>query len=413
MKISRSGVIYKFHLGALALFLFSEVLAAPIGFLVTGLGVPVLQYFPKIILSLCFFTAVLSLAKSTSIWQLATLYCFMLFYSLVGLFYHKDPVRVLFGWWEWMPFLFGLVYGLHYSALNRDLNSVVILCFCILLFGLVMDYLFELPFLDVGFNVLGSEVLLQKEMTTFEILRHNGFSNSAFLAANSAVCFAAIVVCYRRKIGVTVPALLALVLTLTLIKSVILGSVFLIGGFFLLYRWRGPWNFLVPVSVLTFGLFVFVAGSVFLSTAESSETAYFFFRSLGDRTFFTWPLFLDLFESWDRWIFGFGFGGVGLGAKAAQNAVYYADNFLLYFIGNFGLFGLLLLVFVLCLPSYSLSEDETLLIRVLLSSLFAVGVAVDMWSDPCYGLFSGICLGALMRGSTRRLWSASSYSQYS
>lgn len=413
MKVSARKLTYRVYFFALAWFILFEILAAPIGYFLAGIGAPFLQYLPKMLISLCFFLSVFFLATPSSIQRLFFLYFWMLLYSIVGLLNHGDLVRVLFGWWEWMPLLFGLIYGLHYSILSRGFGILMLVGFSLLLMGLLIDFFFDLPFRDVGFEVFGSEVLLQKEMTTFEYLRHNGFSNSAFLAANASICFAGFLICYRRKVGVLVPFCLALVFSLTLIKSGMLGALVLILGYFFLSKMPSGLGRLLPILVLTFGLLIFIIGAVFLASAERSQTVYFFFRSLGDRMFFTWPEFLALFESWKSWIFGFGFGGVGLGAKAAQSAVYYADNFILYLSGNFGLVGMLLLAIVLWSPSYGLSEGEKLLIRLLLTSFFALGVTVDMWSDPCLGLFSGICLGSLIRGSGYRKSSGSLHGQTS
>ena len=418
---ARLSVRDKLILAVLFLFLTLEIFQGVLRYYLTVTGMPLLIYLPKLLMSTAFVALALETVRTFQI-RRTVFGAAMLFiaFLLVGLFYTQSVVQPLFGAFALLPLLFAVLAEPAVSRLGERLLPFSAVLWISAAAGVVYDYVSEVPWSGLRYELGGLEVVGSRAWTTFGIERVAGFSRASFEVADQLLYLAlACVILGRRKglaflIWGATGALIALTTTkrtaivyllLTLLLPAMRGG---LGP----KKLRRALAATLPIVVVLVGIGLPLSTLLVQYRLDlDSFMSKFLFASFEERLTWTWPEGLSLVFRHGSILLGRGLGGIGVAQKYFEPELYaFADNLYLYLYATFGFVGLWLV------GVYAAGICRLSMIRERWSQLMwflAVAALMGGWTvDGVEGAFTSVILGltlAYVMRKRRRAGSAPAF----
>ena len=327
-----------------ALFLWCLVLQAPLRYGLSRLHLDALIYLPKLLL----LTAVVLLPLLRPRASLPALMASVVvgLYLIWGMVTLPSPAQAAFGLWVLVPLIFSLWAG---SIVNlAQWRSLFIVLFVVAMLGVFFNPLIHYPWSGQILDVLGKQIEVSRQWSTFGIERYAGFARASFNAAVQLLLFGImlVVLLERRAIKLLVWLVAGAGIALTTSKGP-LGAWLLVSMYFAggaLLRWPRYWTKLW-LGALTIGLLSMILLPLSTLWIHFDPTLHGYvhkvlFASFGARLNWTWPASLHLLNldgAW-HWLIGRGLGGIGTAQKYFEPThCLPADNFFVYVTASVGL----------------------------------------------------------------------------
>lgn len=336
-----------------ALFLWFQVLQAPLRYGLQLVHLEALIYLPKLLMSaVVVCLPVLRPRASAPALVLAALMALYFFWGIMNL---PSPAQAAFGLWELVPLLFGLWVG----SLVRIEKwwRLFFWLFVVTAAGVLLNTFLHYPWDGQIQHVLGKTIIVSRRWETFgHLARYAGFTRISVLAAVFLLMFAMmLVVLLRRRSAKLVVWLIAgMGIALTTDKGILgtwlIASLYFAGGALLRWPryWIRLWFFALTLSLLAMILLPLSTLLIHYDPNFHGFVNKLVFASFGDRLNWMWPdslRLLDMGGDWHWWV-GRGLGGIGVAQQFFEPAHHFAgDNLFVYVAVSLGL-PLALLLFV-------------------------------------------------------------------
>lgn len=339
---------HRLVLGLLYLFLAMEVFTGPLRFYLAQAGLSALVYLPKIlIVGVVIATVVRTLYRGRIRPLFGAVLAVFVVFGLVGWMFTGNPLQPAFG----IFVLLSLIYAVMAEPIVRQ-AGVRILPFVALLWlsaalGVVLDYMWELPWTGLAYQLGEVEIQGSREWTTFGVERVAGFARASYEAADQVLLLALpLMLLGRSKILKLLiwTATGALIYFTTTKKT---GGAFLIltllmpiiGARMVPALFRRVIMASIPVLIAALGIGLPI--STFFVTYRldlDSLWSQVLFASFEDRLTVVWPASLAIALEQGSAVLGRGIGGIGAGQRYFEPLLFMpADNLFIYLYVTFGL----------------------------------------------------------------------------
>jgi len=355
-----------------------------------------LIYIPKIMASLTLLFALRSLKiNKLYFWTIYTLILF----ATVGVFYVNDFLQIAFGFWVFVPLLFGIVAYRSFLHDIQKLERWFLILFFIGCGGVFLNAFINLPWVGFNYFLASVEIEGSKQGSTMGIAKLGGFSQANHVVASYTILLAIILMARKHSkiLRCSIWFLAVLVIALTSSKGIAL--VFLVlTGFFL--SWRHFPNFIWPALALFVTIFVVImlpfSTLYYDYNVDLSEPAcYFFFQSSIERLANTWPATFKMITEHGNIITGRGLGGIGGAQKLFEYLLYSpADNLFIYLYAVFGLMALPILV-IYGAGTLQLNIRKNFLDRyfyTIMLSVLIYGITTNIIESTIFSIFLGLSI---------------------
>lgn len=375
-------------------YLLTDAIGGVARYYLWEIGFVYLIYIPKIMASLTLLFALRSLKiNKLYFWTIYTLILF----ATVGVFYVNDFLQIAFGFWIFVPLLFGIVAYSSFLHGIQKLECWFLILFFIVCGGVLLNAFINLPWVEFNYFLAGIEIVGSKKRSTMGIARLGGFSQAGYVAASYTILLAIILMVRKHSkiLRCSIWFLAALVIFLTSCKGIAL--VFLVlTGFFLCWRyfpdfiWPALALFvtivaviLLPLSTLYYDYSIDLLGPVY----------YFFFQSSIDRLIDIWPVTFKMITEHGNIITGRGLGGIGAAQKLFEHLLYSpADNLFIYLYAVFGIMALPILA-IYGAGTLQLNIRKNFLDRyfyMIMISVLIYGIIANIIESTVFGIFLGL-----------------------
>lgn len=353
-----------------------------------------LIYIPKIMALLTLLIALISLKiNKLYFWTIYTLILF----AGVGVFYVNDFLQIAFGFWVFVPLLFGIVAYRSFLHGIQKLEGWFLVLFFIVCGGVLFDAFINLPWVGFNYFLAGVDIEGSRQWSFMGIARLGGFSRAAFSTASYTILLATFLVARKHSkiLRYGIWFLAALVISLTTSKGIVL--VFLVlTGFFLCWR-RFPdviWSALALfVTIFAVIMLPLSALSYDYSIVLAEPGYYYFFQSFIDRLTNTWLTAFKMITEHGNIITGRGLGGIGEAQKLFEHFLYSpADNLFIYLYAVFGLMALPILA-IYGAGTLQLNIRKNSLDRyfyMVMLSVLIYGVTTNIIESTAFSIFAGL-----------------------
>ncbi|MHB1282736.1 MAG: hypothetical protein ACYCY1_15365 [Sulfuriferula sp.] len=398
MKLS--GLLH----GLTALFLWTSVLDAPLRYGLAALHLDALIYLPKLLLLMA--VVVMPLVRPRT--SVATLFAsiVMAIWLLWGLVNLPSPAQALFGFWVFVPLLYGLWAGALLPL--AQWRRLFLVLFCVAAMGVLLNPLVSYPWSGQSVDLLGQSISVSRQWTTFGIDRYAGFARASFDAASQLLIFGimSVLLLQRRTLKLLVWLVAGAGIALTTSKGPfgawLLVSLYFLGGAFLRWQrfWRQTWLIVLAlIMVLMTVLPLWALASNYDPTIHG-RTAQFLFASFGDRMNWMWPDSLKLLVLDGDWHFmvGRGLGGIGTAQMYFEPSRFFAaDNLFVYLAVDFGVPLAVGIIGMIWLRTALVARAEPRgpgMILPLMLVLMVYGVVVNEIESGVLAFFLGLLLAS-------------------
>jgi hypothetical protein len=383
---------------AFVLYIASEVAFGPLraAFFVTGMGF--LFYIPKLsIVGLPFFYVLLTKRLTYSF----LLFLLLIIYAAVrGYYVFGNYQQVLFGFYIFAPFMFGLYFGtaLFSPSVLRWLRFLWILSAV----GVTLNLFVDFPWSSLELNVFGKQVVATKIWQAGDYSRISGFSGASYSVSTQVLALGGLLMCVDSKRRAWLYFLVSLfVITVTTQKSSMMSFVIFSGFFF--FRSGLAYNAaIVLLGVLNVvpplvAYFRYAEGNGIVAPDDPGlQVGFFNIHTMFERAQWMWPMSLDYISGHGGWIFGAGLGGIGtpLAYFSREEMLFAsADSFFIYLLGIFGLASLGILA-GLCLLTFrsKLAGGLPLFSKLMIAAALAFGISQSPVERGTFFMFFGIAL---------------------
>lgn len=403
---SHETVRFQFNLPNLvyalaALFLWFQVLQAPLRYELSQLHLDALVYLPKLLLFMAVLLLPLLRARSSPAALLLT--GLVLVYLLWGMVNLPTPLQAMFGLWVLVPLLFGLWAGPVVRP--EQWSRLFLVLFVVAAAGVFIDPLIHYPWSGQSMTILGSNVQISRQWTALGLQRYAGFSRASFDVASQLLLFGLmlVVLLRHRAIKLLVWFVAGAGIALTTSKGP-LGAWLILSTYFLGGRllgwpryWIQLWLGCLGAALLAMILLPLSTLWIKYNPSFHGFASQFLFASFGDRLNSTWPgslHLLDMGGNWHWWV-GRGLGGIGAAQQYFEPAHYLpGDNLFVYVAVYVGLPAALLLFGALWLRivRVSLRQDAAAWRLPVMLALVAYGVVVNEIEGAVLAFFLGLVL---------------------
>lgn len=342
---------HRLVLGLLYLFLAMEVFSGPLRFYLAQAGLSALVYLPKILIVGAVIATVVRTLYRGRIRPLfgAVLAMFVVF-GLVGWGFTGHPLQPAFGIFVLLP----LIYAVMAEPIVRQAGTRILPYIALLwlsaALGVVLDYMWELPWTGLTYNLGELEIQGSREWTTFGVERVAGFARASFEAADQLLLLALPLVWLGRSkvLKLLIWTATGVLIYFTTTKKT--GGAFLIltllmplmGTSMVLALLRRALTAGMPFLVAAAGIGLPI--STFFVTYRldlDSLWSQVLFASFEDRLTVVWPASLALALEHGSAVLGRGIGGIGAAQKYFEPLAFMpADNLFIYLYVTFGLLAL-------------------------------------------------------------------------
>jgi O-antigen ligase len=399
---SRQGSLGEYTMPSVAivlafLLLSFDMVAAPLRFYLSRVGLDFLTYLPKVF---CLLYAAREVAKVNIDRRLFWFVLLLLVFAVVGFLHQIGYVSQIFSLLLIAPLLFGMTAGRQLLAKEEKLVWVLTAVFLVTALGIYLEGYCSFPWKGFEYKVAGTAVEGSREWSTFGLARRAGFTRTSASAAYYLVCSSLFLYSYSSKwwlkLSLLVVAFPAVALTTS--KAGLLG--FLAGVFAVsLVRWpllRKVYVYLLALVVILFPASTLVRN---YDLNISDPISLLLLASFEDRLINTWPSFFQAVAELGNPFTGLGFGAVGAASKyfAGQKgqALAFADNFALYLYGNFGLFVAVALFLYFAKVTDQLfcsAERPVRAMAPVMVSVLAAALSTDVIESQVFALMLGVAI---------------------
>jgi hypothetical protein len=293
-------------------------------------------------------------------------------------------------------------YYVFIEHLNK-MRWVFLILFSILFAGIFINYFIEFPWEGLTYALETFQIEATREDITFGIKRLTGFSRTHFEAAIQMLLLIIFLIVHIKnrfiKISVWLLGGLAIVFTTSkgIILSYVLISILLIFSYidskmmayYKVYR-------KLLLSLLTIGILLPIVTYINLLAIDlklQNDINEMIFTSFTMRLYDLWPEAIELIREQGNILLGRGLGGIGTSQIYFETYLYNpVDNIYLFLYGNFGLLGVLYLIY-LYYKGRSLEITEELYFCLLLFFIFQYGITTSLFDNYLICLVLGFFLG--------------------
>lgn len=342
-------------------------------------------YIPKFLLVFFILLFIFSIKKSAIFWILSIyilISCFFAYFNgatLSGIFFSFSIIA---------PFIFSYFHGDKLLINEKFFVDIVKLFFWITLIGVTFDYLMVLPWEGYILYINDIELVASKQWTQFGVDRLAGFSRGSAAVGSILGITSIFILRPDRKVRSTLIIILTMfAISVTTFKSAL--PAYFISAFMLVFLSK-PRFHLVSIFIFSVAIILVFLSLVFGINYISDE----WYSSFYDRIANTWPEFISGIKSFSEWVFGYGFGFVGTGARlfnSGGSVTAVADNTLLYLFGSFGLIGLFLYAYVI-IVLYKLSKIDTRFFKQM-SAVVLYAYIISLTTDVIESFFIMAIMG--------------------
>ncbi len=384
-----------------ALFLWSLVLTAPLRFGLAQVHLDALIYLPKFLLLVAVLLLPLLRPSASPPALLVTMLVGV--YLIWGIVNLPSPAQAAFGLWVLVPLLFGLWAG---PVVHPDLwQRLFLMLFIVVALGVFLNPFIHYPWSGQILDVLGKQIDVSRQWTTFGIERYAGFSRASFNASTELLLFSImlVVLLKRRNAKLLVWMIAGTGIALTTSKGQLVAwvllSLYFAGGALLHWPkyWIQLWLGAFTIALLSMMLLPLSTLWIHYDPTLHGYVNSLLFGSFGDRLNWMWPdsfRLLDLGGAWHWWV-GRGLGGIGAAQQYFEPAYFFAaDNMFVYVTVYVGLPMALLLFAALWWRVIRLSLASTAVawrLPVFLA-LVSYGVVSNLIETSLLAFFLGIAL---------------------
>jgi hypothetical protein len=410
------------------LWFFITACEAPLRYGLYHAGFPVFIYIKDIFLVAIFLYFIIRTTFIARINRLVLILLGVILYGIIiGLLNGLALLQVLFGVKIYLPFFIGFL-AIYSFRLDRAFFVRLFHIFVpIILFGLLLDLLFELPWAGFEYEAYGVSIEAARKWWALALPRLSGFGRASFetailLLSLSALYLAAYLSTpesFSRRVKLRNAVLLSLSFVgaiLTTSKSSVVAFLFL-AFFCLLMTACGKYGDAIGrVSGLTLKLLlilILLVGIVPPAMALTSPTILtdhlspdsavlsMLSASYIERMQTMWPEAFGLLSPGYMFIVGRGIGGIGAAQHYFEQSAYNAaDNLYIYLLVDFGMIFLVLfclyLLYHVLLPSPLKKRSFHFYLFCLI--LFAYGATLNVIESPTLLMTLGFLL-ALWKGN--------------
>lgn len=383
-------------LSILSLTLYSDMLAGPLRYYLSRIGLDFIVYFPKVA---CLFFVSFEIYRNRICKPLFYIILLLTIFSVIGLINQCGIFSIGFSLFLISPFLFGISVTRYIDISEQVFINIIISVFIITALGVYLDYFFTFPWSGFTYNVGGTEVEGTRDWTTKGLERCAGFARMSTSAAFYLVCSSLLLYKYEKSLWLRFLTLLVAfpAILLTTSKAGILG--FTLGIFSILII-----NHIYTIRLFIFSLIamiIYLPASTLFWTYKIDITdplSLLLFASFEDRLINTWPSFFSGVAKFGNPITGVGFGGVGstikFFAKGSRDSLQVADNFALYIYGFFGVFAVVLLVYLanIALKLFVSKNRLNNALAVVMVAMLAASLTTDIIEAQAYAVMLGIAV---------------------
>lgn len=341
----------RFILGLLYLFLVVDVLNGPLRYYMSSIGLSTLMYLPKLIIGVVVITATLrTLYRGLVRPVFATTLVVFVVYFLIGWIFTSNLLQAAFGVFVLLPLIYSVLAEPALRQAGNRLMPFIALLWATAAVGVVFDYLWDMPWTGLTYQLVETEIEGSREWTTFGVERVAGFARASFAAADQLLLLALPLMFFSRS------RILRILIWLTTGMLIYLTTTKKTGGIFLILTLLIPlMNFAfapallrhaltmsVPILIAAIGIGLPLSTIVVTYRLNlDSLLSQVLFASFEDRLTVVWPAGLQLLIERGSAVFGRGIGGIGAAQNYFEQTVYSpADNLYLYLYVTFGILAL-------------------------------------------------------------------------
>lgn len=383
-----------------AMVLCFDMLAGPLRFYLSRLGLESIIYLPK---GACLLFVLRELARTTVHRTSFIAVAGILLYSAVGLFHQAGIASQIFTLLMFAPFLFGVCAGGYLREREEAFVRLLAVVFVTTALGVFLDLYVDFPWKGFAYSIGGTDIEGTRDWTTMGFERVAGFARMSTAAAFYLVCSGLFLYSYSRSTLMKyLVLLLAFPAVLATTNKAGVGGLLLGFTAILLCRFPKVQKILVVVLALA-GMLLPV--STLLRSYDIDLTdplSLLLLASFDDRLINTWPGFFAAVSRFGNPVTGVGFGGVGSAIKyfsrGNRETMAFADNFSLYLYGCFGLLAVFLFLY-LAKVTLTLFRSEDRLSSSMAAGMVAL-LGASLTTDVIEAQVFAIMLGIAVALST-------------
>jgi len=345
----------RMYLTILFVFLLSDVLSGILRFSLALIGHEYLIYMPKALVVGALFIEIMRLAVVGEMnRRLFIAAGFYLVASIVGLFAIGNLSQVLFGIFETLPMLFGMIALPTLLRRRHELGMMLALLWLVAAVGVIISLVVTTPWSGFAYQIGQWNVSASKSWTALGISRVAGFSRASYAVAYQLLVLAApLFICWRRRLFAWCLWLITGgLITATTTKTAV--AIFILVTLLIPLMGRRPVSKSLKVGIgrllpamVAMSCFLLPFSTLFVNYRISFQSFWgkFLFSSFADRLLVTWPAAFNLVMEHGSYVFGRGMGGIGTPQKYFEPNLYNpADNLFLYGYVTFGVAAVFLII---------------------------------------------------------------------
>lgn len=385
-------------LSILMLVLYSDMLAGPLRYYLSRIGMDAIAYLPKVA---SLFFVVFEIYRNRICKPLFYIALLLAVFSIIGLINQCSILSIGFSLFLISPFLFGISVTRYVDVNERLFIIILSSVFIVTAFGVFLDFFVNFPWSGFTYNVGGTEIEGTREWTTKGLERCAGFARMSTSAAFYLVGSSLLLFKYEKDLWLKFLILLIAfpAILLTTSKAGILGFVLGISSILITKH----------ANILILKLFVFFLVSIILYFPISTlilnykidltdPISLLLFASFEDRLLSTWPNFFSGVAKFGNSITGVGFGGVGSAikyfARGSRDSLQVADNFPLYLYGCFGVLAVVLVIYLvkITLKLFASQNRLNIALAVVMVAMLTASLTTDIIEAQAYAIMLGIAI---------------------
>lgn len=341
----------RFVLALLYLFLAMEVFSGPLRYYLGLSGAAGLVYLPKLLIASVVLARVLRklyLGRINTVF--ASVLVLFVAYGFVGALFTQNLMQPVFGIFVLLPLLYAVMAE---SALRRaGLRILPYVGFLWLAaaIGVGVDYLEDVPWTGLAYQLGDIEIEGSREWTTFGVERVAGFARASYEAADQLLLLALPLVLLMRRTTLKLLVWLATGILIYLTTTKKTGGTYLlitvllplIGSGIIPIWIKRSVTLWVPILIATVGIGLPVSTLLVTYRLDlDSFLSQVLFASFEDRLTVVWPASIALALEHGSALLGRGIGGIGSAQKYFEPLLHMpGDNLYIYLYVTFGVLAL-------------------------------------------------------------------------
>jgi hypothetical protein len=379
-----------------AMLLCSDMVTGPLRFYLSQIGLSFVVYVPKVLSIFIVLREVFNRRINRVLFFVLLAMCLS---SVIGMTNDVTLKCILFSFFSISPFLVGISSAPYLLEKERQFVILMSVIFIVTAVGVFLAIFIDFPWKGFVYTVDNHEIEGVREWSTFGIDRVAGFARMSVTAAFYLLCSSLFLFSYCRSYlvkSLIVMAAFPLILATTN-KAGIFG--FLLGMLSIALT-RTPRLQKVGIYCLVIGVVIFPFTTLFglYNLNIKDPISLLLLASFEDRLINTWPMFIAGVSKFGSLFAGVGFGGIGASVKYfvsdAGEVLNFADNFLLYLYGIFGVLAIPLFIYFGRVTNNLFSAKNRFLVSMAPVIVATLGAALttDVIEVEVLAVFLGMAL---------------------